>query len=467
MDIFYLDQYLSENISTENGLHTKILAPDFDKLCLAIREAFALEWETEGSADLSSATSMQKRAIIGYENETAYFKEKIRRFIESFHAAKTGYPKWYESLDDAVFHENWGMAGIAEWFAEKYRGSSSAKIIGDRIFFLNEGRMEMMPQRISGERKDQMIKAFLLLTPEERLDKEFHEVYLLDGTRITIFRGAMTKPSQDVIIFRRYIIPRLSFEEQAARKTIPQEAIPLFQSMVETGFNVVFLGQIRSAKTTFLSTWQSYEDPLLEGVQVETDPEIPMHQLMPNAPVIQLLADNTRLGQISKNLLRSDADYFILAEARDGNALDTAIRIAGKGTRRMKMTFHCRDPMDFPYDAAWEIVRSLGGDLLLTAQKVAASFDYIFHFVQLKNKNEKRLHGIYELSFERKSGEIRMQKICAYDFRTDRWSFCNQISQNKRDIAAEESPSGAVRFSEQLQYLSEKFPMNKETEETR
>jgi pilus assembly protein CpaF len=281
MDIFYLDQYLKENSEIETDPRTRAFAPDFDKLCLAIREAFALEWEAEGNSDLSSATSLQKRAIIGYENETAYFKEKIKRFTENFNAAKTVYPKWYESLDDAIFHENWGLAGIAEWFAEKYRGSSSAKIIGDRIFFLNGGRMELMPQRISGERKDQLIKAFLLLTPEERLDKEFHEVYLLDGTRITIFRGAMTKPSQDVIVFRRYIIPRLSFEEQASRKTIPAEAIPLFRAMVETGFNVVFLGQIRSAKTTFLSTWQSYEDPLLEGVQVETDPEIPMHQLMP------------------------------------------------------------------------------------------------------------------------------------------------------------------------------------------
>lgn len=75
-----------------------------------------------------------------------------------------------------------------------------------------------------------------MLTPEERLDKDFHEVYLLDGTRITIFRRQMVKKGQDVIIFRRYIIPSYTFEEQAARGTIPPESIPLFKAMAGLGY---------------------------------------------------------------------------------------------------------------------------------------------------------------------------------------------------------------------------------------
>ena len=388
METFFLDKYMGENKMEEkdNGY-------SFEKLCYKIREDFLREWD-EDRRDLNGVLDLQKKAIIGYENEMAYFKEKINHFVNLHGLSKTSFPPWYETIADAIYHENWGLAGISQWFNKAYSESSSAKIIGERIYFMEDGRMRLMPQRISRDRREQLIRAFLLLTPEERLDKEFHEVYLLDGTRITVFGGSMTKQDQDVIILRRYVIPNYTFEEQADRGTIPKAAIPLFRAMVDTGYNVAFIGAVRTAKTTFLSTWQSYEDATLEGVMVETDPEIPLHSLNPNAPVIQLIADNDRLRKISKNLLRSDADYFILAEARDGNALDTAIRIASKGTRRMKITFHCREPENFPYDVAWEIASERGGDLQMIARRVATSFDYVFHFVQLKNKNQKRLWGI-------------------------------------------------------------------------
>ena len=103
--------------------------------------------------------------------------------------------------------------------------SSSAKIIGENMFFLENGRMALKPQKISKERREQLVKAFLLLTPEERMDKTYHETYLLDGTRVTIFTTPMAKAGQDAIIFRRYVIPQLSFEEQARRHTIPEAAI--------------------------------------------------------------------------------------------------------------------------------------------------------------------------------------------------------------------------------------------------
>lgn len=453
MESFYLDQYLSEKIRIEQQETIS-----FEMLCNIIREDFIREWE-EDKSDLHEALQLQKNAIIGYANEVSYFKEKIKALVKSYGASNTVYPEWYESLADGIYHENWGLAGISEWFGKKFRDSSSVKIIGERIYFMDQGQMRLMKQTISPDRREQLIRAFLLLTPDERLDKEFHEVYLLDGTRITIFGGQMTKKNQDVIIFRRYIVPRYTFEEQASRGTIPEEAIPLFCAMVETGYNVAFCGQVRSAKTTFLSTWQRYEDPKLEGVMIETDPEIPLHILMPEAPIVQLIADNEKLLRISKNILRSDADYIIMAEARDGNALDTAIKMASKGTRRMKITFHCREPLDFPYDVAWEIVKATGGDAEMIAQRVALSFDYVFHFVQLKNKNQKRLHSIYELSLDREKREIKMIQICKYDFRSDRWQWRRSISNSKCDAGNEESPEAFLKFREHLDRLAKTFPM--------
>ncbi|MDR1136320.1 MAG: CpaF/VirB11 family protein [Clostridiales Family XIII bacterium] len=447
MEKFYLERYLAEKAALEPQ------TPGFEELCNRVEAEFQREWEEEHS-DADKILTVQKRAIIGYRKEVTYFKNKITTLIRKYKAETTPYPAWYVSLADAVYHEKWGMAGMAEWFGEKHLESSSAKIIGDRVYFLENGTMTLKPQQISLARREQMTRAFLLLTPDERLDREFHEIYLLDGTRVTIFRGVLTKPSQDVIIFRRYIIPNYSFEEQALRGTIPAESVGLFKDMVRIGYNVAFCGPVRSAKTTFLSTWQSYEDSTLEGVMVETDPEIPLHRLMPEAPVVQLIADQDKLKNISKNLLRSDADYFVLAEARDGIALDTALRMARKGSRRMKITFHTKDPMSFADDMAVEIVRMMGGELRDTAQRVASSFDYIFHFIQLKMKNQKRLRGIYEMSFMHESREIRMTEICRYRYGDDKWEWNYHIGQDKRETGLEEDQEAFESFERGLRRIA-------------
>ncbi len=427
----------------------------FPQLCEKVMDVFFRDWEERDSS--RSALEIQKRAIIGYEKEKSFFKNRIADILRDMDAADAAFPPWYESLTDAIYHENWGLAGLAEWFRPNYAFSSSAKIIGENMYFMENGRMVLKPQKISKERKDQLIKAFLLLTPEERMDKSYHETYLLDGTRVTIFTAPMAKAGQEAVIFRRYVVPSLSFEEQAKRGTIPQAAIPLFRTMVKLGFNVAFVGAVRTAKTTFLSTWQALEDPVLEGVMVETDPEIPMDKLLPGAPILQLIADGEELQKISKNLLRSDADYFILAEARDGIALDTAVRIASKGTKRMKMTFHTRSPRLFPLEAATEIVKSTGGDLHLTMQKAAGSFDYIFHFIQLADKSRKRLKGIYQMNVDDQGG-IAIEPVCEYDPVEDSWMFRYAMGPAQEEYGKESDHVLLEEMRRQLKALEEGSP---------
>ncbi|MBN7772057.1 ATPase [Clostridium aminobutyricum] len=448
MEKFYLDNFLAEGgrIKTNNFL-------SFESLCMLINLEFQKEWEDENE-NIQRMIMIQKNAIIGYEKEVNFFKSKIKAFIKKRNAENTPYPTWYRSLEDAVYHENWGLAGIGEWFAPGYENSSSCKVLGDRIYFQEAGRMVLKPQKISQSRREQLIRAFLLSMPEERLDKDFHEIYTLDGTRITIFRGSSVKTGQDVIVFRRYIIPTYTFEEQAKRNTIPYESIPLFKEMVKLGFNIAVTGAMKSAKTSFLATWQSYEDPSLEGVMLETDPEISLHKLMPTAPIVQVLAKDEKLKTITSHLLRSDADYLIMAEARDGIALDTVLRIASKGTRRLKITFHERNPMDFPYDIAAEVVLSLGGNPELIAKRVAGSFDYIFHFIQLKDKSQKRLKGIYEISFDKATATIKIDPICLYEHSTDRWKWFYRMNEDKEIAAKEEDEESFYHYDSLLRGLA-------------
>lgn len=452
MEKFYLDSFLSQEVKKNRSLF------NFETLCMLINLEFQQEWEEENK-DIQRMLSIQKNAIIGFDKEVRFFKNKIKYFVKKHNAGETEYPAWYKSLDEAIYHENWGLAGIAEWFSEEYAESSSCKVIGNRIYFQEHGKMILKPQKISQERREQLIRAFLLMTPEERLDKDFHEIYTLDGTRITVFRGESVKVGQDVIIFRRYIIPNYTFEEQAKRGTIPWDSIPLLKEMVKLGYSVATTGAMKSGKTSFLATLQSYEDESLEGLMLETDPEISLHKLMPKAPIVQILAKEDKLKTITKHLLRSDADYLIMAEARDGVALDTVLRIASKGTRRLKITFHERNPMNFPYDVAAEVTLSLGGDMELIARRAADSFDYIFHFIQLKDKGKKRLKGIYEMHFDKITNKIIIIQICAYNYQTDSWGWQYTISKDKVIAGIEENQESFKIFSKLLEELEEHNPM--------
>lgn len=462
--LFKLDEYLGHVEVEEMPIRVKQSQngklDQFQDLCKTILEAFTLEWE-EDSSGFEVILERQKRAIIGYDKEVKYFKDKISEYLKENNIKMSWHPRWYSDIVEAVFQENWGLAGLSEWIQgdkESLRGSSSAKIIGDRIYFLINGELELQPQKINEIRRRQLRKALLLKTPRKRLHDDYHEVYMLNGTRITIYGEGKTKETQDTIVFRKFFVKDYTFEKQVALGSIPKESVPLFKAMIRSGYNVAFTGAVRTAKTTFLTTWQSYENPKLEGVSVETDPEIPFHEIMPEAPILQLVADGEELEKIVKSIMRSDADYIILGEARDGVALNIAVKIANKGTRRVKMTFHCSDTMDFCYDVADEIVKSYGGSLYSTILKVAKSFQFVFQFVQLKDKSQKRLKSIYEIEYDPLNHDVHMNQICKYRYKTDDWVWNGDLSPSTIEFGKEEDEASTIAFERCLKSLSEKYP---------
>ncbi len=121
------------------------------------------------------------------------------------------------------------------------------------------------------------------------------------------------------------------------------------------------------------------------------------------------------------------------------------------------MTFHIREPLDFPYDAAWEISRTVGGDVKAIAQRVAGAFDYVFHFIQLKDKSQKRLNGIYEIGFDRVTGEISMARICSYDLDSDTWRWHYHMGEDKRKMGEDEDQIAFKAFDKLLKDLDEQF----------
>lgn len=442
----------------------------FDEICKSVKSHFEREWDISGKKsgkDYENILERQKRAIIGHPKEVSFFKDRIDEYLKKENLINEWKPSWYRTLTDAIFHENWGLPGIAPWSEGEslaLRNSSSAKIVGDRIYFMIDGKQELQEQRISTDRFNQLVKALLLKTPKTRLDRDYYEVFMLDGTRITIYGEGKSKEGQASMIFRKFLVKDYTFDKQVQYGTIPDYSIPIFKAMIAVGFNVAFTGPVRTAKTTFLTTWQTYENPVLEGVSVETDPEIPFHTIMPEAPIVQLVADGAELEMLVKSILRSDADYVIMAEARDSTAFYIALEVTDRGTRRSKMTAHFSNATEFPYNMANKIVEKYGGDLYSTTLKVAQNINYVFEFIQLKDKSKKRLKGIYELRKDAKTHEVTIHQICKYNFLTDDWGWRFDIGDDKRIIGEEEDYEAFLKFEEYLKRAATEHPMVREGE---
>ncbi len=434
----------------------------FFQLCSVIESRFEARWKSCNEFEKEQILAREKGAIIGNQEDISHYKEIIQEMLSEIPMErKVICPPWYGSLVEGIFAELYGLAGLEPWAydrTEKYKESSSAKLIGDRLYCLIDGVSTLQPQKIGRKRREQLKRALLMATPKERIETGFHEVYLRNGIRITIYSGERTKDGQDIMIFRKYILRELTFEKLADLGTIPPDSVELFKVMVKIGFNVLFAGQVRSGKTTFMQVWQRYEDSGLEGLAVATDPETPWHIIMPHAPIMQIVADNRELQQLYKSLLRGDNDYILLEEMRDADAYRLALEITSAGTMRSKATIHAGDPQDIPYKMATSVISAYGGDFRGIISQIFRNFNYVFEFYQLpEDKSRKRLKSISEFRYDITSDVISIHKICIFDEEEGRWLWKCDIGEDKRKMG-KLYPEEFKRMEEMLRMLEKRNP---------
>lgn len=465
MEEFKLDEYLSEfHNKTARALSGALDADSrFYILCDKVKQYLDEDWiKDHNKSNTDILLDRQKRAILGYSSQVNYFKDKIREYLKINNLDNEVYPAWYENLVDAIFHQNWGLAGIAPWM--KLPNSEAAKIIGENIFYLINGVPELQPQKMPAKRYEQLRKALMLTDNTKRLDDNYSEVYMLSGERVTIYTGNLVIEGQQSMVFRKYIVEALTFEEQARRHTIPRELIPALEALVKMGTRIAFIGPVRSGKSTMLLTFQMCENRKLEGLFIQSDPEIRINELMPDAPIMSLIGDGEELVSMSKKVVRTDANYIVVAEGRDGHAFNMIVESGNKGTRRNKTTLHLSDVEDFAYEIANKIVGVYGGNLDYQIVKVAKSFDYIFEMVELPdNRSQRRLKSIHEIRYNNKSHEITYRRICEYNFKTDSWSFCYDVGAKVEEIGNIEAPAALSVFKNTLESLSISYPMKEKT----
>lgn len=462
---FCLEDYLSERL----GKHEELVVnedEEFRRVCQIVENEFEREWKNAEESVKERKLEREKRAMMGFDKETLYYKERIKEIIQNFNLSACRYPKWYPSLIEGVFAELYGLSGIAPWaydMTEIYRKSTSAKLIGDRLYCLIDGKVRLQPQRIPARRREQLKRTMLLATPHERLEFGFHEVFLQNGIRITIYSGNRTKSGQEVFVLRKYVMEHLSLEELARKDTISADSLGCMKSMIKAGFNVLFSGQVRSGKTTFLQIWQGLEDRSLEGLAIATDSETLWHEIMPDAPIMQLVADGKELKNLTKSLLRGDNDYVLLEEMRDADAFSLALDITSTGTRRCKGTIHETNAVNVPYKMASKIAEEYGTNQREIIAQVYKNFDYCFELCQNPfDRGKKLLKGIWQFNYDVSRDICEADQICEYDFRDCVWKW-NPLPVKKKLEKYPEEEFFIKAFIKELIILAECNPLDSKT----
>ena len=147
---FYIDSYLSSIKEDKVASRRNLSEEDFFlDLCRSVQSHFENMWKLSEGQE-AKILERQTKAIIGLPDHVNYFKDLIRKYLEDNAKTNLPYPKWYKDLVDGIFHEVWGLAGISAWM--DIPESSSAKIIGERIYYLIDGKMIIQKQKISRKR---------------------------------------------------------------------------------------------------------------------------------------------------------------------------------------------------------------------------------------------------------------------------------------------------------------------------
>ena len=468
---FSLDSFLKKDVSVKRKLNEPRNV-SFKEICKFVKDAYHNEGKNRPAYDnvtlnvgdgldkserfasnnctaINEITGRERDALIGREYAVKFYLEHIKEIIIENNLENGKWPKHYKNLEQAVFAENWGFAGMNPWIFEdneKYKSSTSAKIIDARIYCMVGNKLKLQSQKISKENRERIIKTLLwnfedLENSEKNIKKKLdvHKIEIGNGIDIVIFPSSINDrvQGQDMMVFKKVSNRALSFSELANLNVIPTEGIAFFESIIEKGENVIFSGSIGSGKSTFLRSWQRCEENDWSGVSLSTSKATPWHKISPKAPIMEIIADKDELEAISKILLKDcNVDYVIAENLNEIEVFKFILELLCAGMKRSKITIHDNNPSKLPYTLARKLHLEYGGDFDEIVEQIFLSFDYIFEFCRKteKNTNSKErniLNKIYKTYYndEKKAWELAL--ICEFDREENIWRWNTQEKDNK------------------------------------
>lgn len=445
--------------------YDKDSATRFKNVCSIVYKRMKKIWDAEYEKGEKAKEVLERiaGAIIGEEKALKFFKDQIFEILKEENLDTESHPPYYTDLVDAVFHTNWGLDVISEWFHPKYHDlSESCRIVGDRVFFLIQGKLELMPQRLPLERFHQLKEALLLNAPKQRLDNHEAEVYMVDHTRVKIYDEGLAKEGKPAILFRRDTVKNPTLEDHKDRRTFPYGMVLILEAIMEMRANLAITGPMRSAKTAVLKALVKLLPQNAEMFQIETDPEVNFDKILENNAVIELVTDDPEaIARLRKDVVRGDCiDGLIMAEVRDGRSLRLLSKMGNIGVDGVLVCYHNKAGNNNLYGMAQEVKEIYGGNVEDYMYNLAETLDFNLSMTsRAENKSQKRMAMFEEYSIDPCTNELEVRRLVEYDYLTDSWYADYVVSDRVKALCAQYAPHALEKYERGLRMLYEANPM--------
>ena len=254
-ELFSIQQYLkSKGVNAEEQISTTYEKKQtFKNIGKTVKQEIDNRINRLPKDEGDELLERQEKAITGDPKEVKYFINLIQSILEEKNLKSNSFPSYYSSLEEAIFHEVYGLSLLQKWY-NLYPNSEAAEFNGTEFRIEIDGKLQLQEERLEKiEDIYEIIRVFLMKYGmkfnEENPDLE---ITMSDGSRVTV----VGPPYHDepVVTFRRFIVKNFSLDEQAKLNTIAKEDVPIFRSLARTYTNTLIAGKVRSGKTTFLKT---------------------------------------------------------------------------------------------------------------------------------------------------------------------------------------------------------------------
>lgn len=405
----------------------------------------------------------QEKAITGDPKEINYYINLIGSILEKQNLTSKSFPSYYSSLEEAIFHEIYGLKLLQKWY-NLFPDSEAAEFNGVEFRVEVNGELRLQEERLERVEDIYDIIRVFLMKYGQKFNKEnpILEVTMEDGSRVTVIGPPYHEVP--VVTFRRFIVKNYSLEKQAELKTILKEDIPIFRSLARTYTNILLAGKVRSAKTTFLKTLFSTRDDRDNVILIEKNKELALRQSFPNycGSIKEFVVEEGALHDIYPVILRKEHDVVLIGEVRSIE-IEAALQACERGTRGLMTTFHLTNVLKVVQQLA-RLVLSAFPNFTQKSQeeRIAEAFDIIITMDKKRHRNEKQVTSVSEVRLL-DNGEVEVNTFIKLE--GDRYVYSDNVSEELLNKMKDQDLLETEIFIQTLRRRTAESPLYGEGEE--
>lgn len=457
---FEINEYLNQNAIQNNpqAQKNRIHLP-FDGVWKKVKNHFELVYDSNkiSNQEKEKRLRIEYEAMVGITASEKYIIDEIESYLREQHLLNINYPPFYNTLAEGCFHEIYGFGNFAKW--NSFPTSTDGIIQGKEIWFNINGVFVRQEEELRDENQVwEIIRTLQMRVKGLRINENHPEAEFDrdDGTRIKVI--VPPRSYKPTIIFRKFIIQKFSFREQAERRSIPIEDVPLYEWMSKLHLNTIISGKVQSGKSTFLKTIYAARDPKSVAVLIETSPESYLKRDFPDRLVYDFYTADGNIDQVIRDALRTPHDYIIAQEVR-GVEAEGAIAGTERGTRGLLMTYHITNPKNTPRQLAKHITDQFPSRKEKNEiQRIAEQLDMGITMTSIRN-NEKRVTSVFEICYDDETEAAWINYLINYDPELDQWQYNSEISEPLIERMKEYDYEIAVQFIKLLKERSNLSPL--------